>query len=94
MAEGKGDKAAGNPSAPRPYLNSKGKDLVSLVNLIWRQGIRPAYRWQFWRQLLGIYRHNPSRLKTYLISCAMGENFFLLREEILQKGVPASWPEN
>jgi radical SAM superfamily enzyme YgiQ (UPF0313 family) len=78
----------------RPYPDSKMKELRSLIILVWRQGIRPAYRWQFWRQLLGIYRHNPSRLKTYLISCAMGENFFSLRKQILQKGVPASWPEN
>ncbi|HZE22250.1 MAG TPA: B12-binding domain-containing radical SAM protein, partial [Desulfobaccales bacterium] len=75
LALGKGGEAKVPPSAHRPYLNSNGKELRSLVNLLWRQGIRPPYRWQFWRQLLGIYRHNPSRLKTYLISCAMAENF-------------------
>jgi radical SAM superfamily enzyme YgiQ (UPF0313 family) len=93
LAGPKGNQAAGNPSPPRPFLNANGGELLSLANLIWRQGIRPSYRWQFWRQLLGIYRHNPSRLKTYLISCAMGENFFSLRKQILQKGVPASQPE-
>jgi radical SAM superfamily enzyme YgiQ (UPF0313 family) len=94
LAARQGHKSASQSSRPRPSLNSNGKELLSLINLIWRQGIRPSYRWQFWRQLLGIYRHNPSRLKSYLNSCAMGENFFSLREEILQKGVPASWPEN
>jgi radical SAM superfamily enzyme YgiQ (UPF0313 family) len=94
LAAGQGHKSTSKASLRRASLNSNAQDLLSLVNLIWRQGIRPAYRWQFWRQLLGIYRHNPSRLKTYLISCAMGENFFSLRQEILQKGAPASWPEN
>jgi radical SAM superfamily enzyme YgiQ (UPF0313 family) len=94
LAGKKGNEAARKPSPPSSDLDSKGQDLLSLVNLIWRQGIRPSYRGQFWRQLLGIYRHNPSRLKTYLVSCARGENFFALREEILQKGGPASWPEN
>lgn len=94
LAVKKGDKAAVSPSPPRPHPDSNGKELLSLITLIWRQGIRPSYRWQFWRQLLGIYRHNPSRLKTYLISCAIGENFFSLRKEILQKGIPGPWPEN
>lgn len=64
---------------------SSGRDLQAFVRLIWRQGIQPAYRWQFWRQLLGIYRHNPSRIKSFLMACAMGENLFALRTEILEK---------
>ena len=64
---------------------SEGNDLLALAKLIWRQGIRPAYRWQFWRQILGIYRQNPSRMKAFLLACAMGENLFALRREILHK---------
>jgi radical SAM superfamily enzyme YgiQ (UPF0313 family) len=90
----KGDKATVNSFCLRPYPDYKGKELLSLINLIWRQGIRPSYRRQFWRQLLGIYLNNPSRLKSYLVSCAMGENFFSLRKEILQKEIRAPWPEN
>ncbi len=77
----------------RPYPDSKMKELRSLITLVWRQGIRPSYRQQFWRQLLGICRQNPSRLKSYLVSCAMGENFFSLRKEILQKRIPMPRPE-
>ena len=55
------------------------------MRLIWRQGIRPSYRWQFWRQLLGIYRQNPSRLKPYLMCCSMGEDLFALRRDILKE---------
>ena len=56
-----------------------------LMRLLWRQGIRPSYRWQFWRQLLGIYRQNPSRLKLYLICCSTGEDLFAFRRDILEQ---------
>ena len=68
---------------PSPHRLSEA--LAQLMRLIWRQGIRPGYRWQFWRQVLGIYRQNPSRLKPYLICCSMGEDLFALRRDILKK---------
>jgi len=71
------------PSPPSPHHLVEA--LTQLMRLIWRQGIRPGYRWQFWRQVLGIYRQNPSRLKSYLICCSMGEDLFALRRDILKK---------
>ena len=76
-----------------PSLRSRSREWATLIEMIWRQGIRPSYRWQFWRQLLGIYRHNPSRLKSYLIACAMGEDLFALREGILKMGQGGLLPE-
>ena len=72
---------------PRDLPSSRpcGEEFAGFMRLIWRQGIRPSYRWQFWRQLLGIYRQNPSRLKAYLLACAMGEDLFGLRKDILKK---------
>jgi hypothetical protein len=55
------------------------------MRLIWRRGIQPSYRWQFWRQFWGIYRQNPSRLTPYLMCCGMGEDLFALRRDILKK---------
>jgi radical SAM superfamily enzyme YgiQ (UPF0313 family) len=82
-------KTTPKPSSPQtPPTNgqiSRERELLALVKFIWRQGFRPAYRWQFWRQLLEIYRQNPSRLKSYLLTCAMGENLFALRRDILHK---------
>jgi radical SAM superfamily enzyme YgiQ (UPF0313 family) len=66
-------------------LISGGRELLALAKLIWRQGIQPAYRWQFWRQILGIYRHNPSRIRSFVLACALGENLFALRRDILDK---------
>ncbi len=62
-----------------------GYEWMALITLIWHHGIRPPHRWQFWRQLLGIYRKNPCRLKPYLVCCVLGENLFALRRDILQK---------
>jgi radical SAM superfamily enzyme YgiQ (UPF0313 family) len=67
-----------------PRLNRRG-DLASLLKLVWRQGIVADYRGQFWRQLLGVYRQNPSRLTRYLIKCIMGENLFRIRESLLAR---------
>ena len=58
---------------------------MALVKLLWRQGIVAGYRGQFWRQLAGIYRQNPSRMAKYLTQCAMGENLFRIREDLLAR---------
>jgi radical SAM superfamily enzyme YgiQ (UPF0313 family) len=65
---------------------SKIKELPILLRLIWQQGMRAPYRWQFWRQLVGVMQKNPSRKIRYLISCGLGENLFayqrLVRENM------------
>lgn len=74
----------GNPKAQFP-LRSRLKDLAALLKLVWRQGVRADYRGQFWRQLRGIYRQNPSRLLKYLENCGMGENLFRIRASLLER---------
>jgi radical SAM superfamily enzyme YgiQ (UPF0313 family) len=79
-------KTAQPPSTPAHSSDSRNpRELAALFHLIWRQGIRPRHRWQFWRQLLGIYRQNPSRLIDYLLTCLLGENLFAFRRDILEK---------
>jgi radical SAM superfamily enzyme YgiQ (UPF0313 family) len=65
------------------------REILAAARLFWRQGIKAPYRGQFWRQLLDIYRRNPSRLKKYLRLCSMGENGFFLRERV-QRGFSCS----
>jgi radical SAM superfamily enzyme YgiQ (UPF0313 family) len=81
---------AGN-NQPAPRSNSHKKDLDprstyrelrGVLKLFWRQGIKPSYRGQFWRQFLTIARRNPSRLKKYLRMCSMGENGFIMRQKM------------
>ncbi|MCK9377776.1 MAG: DUF4070 domain-containing protein [Syntrophobacterales bacterium] len=89
-ALGQAPKSKTAPARPAQRFDSawfKGtcSDWKALLTSIWRQGILAPHRRQYWRQLLGIYRQNPSRLKSYLAACVMGENLFPLRREILQK---------
>ncbi len=76
---------AQSPPNPPSTRRVTGREWLALGKFLWRQGVWPAYRWQFWRQLLGIYRQNPSRLMSYILACGMGENLFALRKEILLK---------
>ena len=87
LARQAGENVPAPPQTPKkpPSPHRPSEALAPLMRLIWRQGIRPSYRWQFWRQLLGIYRQNPSRLKIYLICCSMGEDLFALRRNILKE---------
>jgi len=64
----------------RDYLN----DIRRFLRLAWGQGVKSAGRGQFWRQLYGVWRHNPSRLIRYLRICAYGEDFFPFREALLR----------
>ncbi len=86
------DLPAGEKGPTRPQFVPKTsarranwRKWVALGRIIWRQGIRPRHRGQFWRQLLGIYRQNPSRIRAYLLACGIGENLFALRRDILEK---------
>lgn len=63
-------------------LSARLMDFVRFMKLSWRLGIRPKYRWQYWRQLFGIWKRNPSRLVTYLNFCSLGENMFGLAPTI------------
>jgi radical SAM superfamily enzyme YgiQ (UPF0313 family) len=74
----------GNHPAHLPF-RSRLKDLAAVLKLIWRQGVAAGCRRQFWRQLVGIYRQNPSRITKYLNQCGMGENVFRIRQRLLEK---------
>ena len=84
-AAGKGkSRGAGNQKGRLP-LWARRNDLAAFLKLVWRQGIVAGYRLQFWRQLVGIYRNNPSRLTRYLVKCGSGEDLFKIRARLLEK---------
>jgi radical SAM superfamily enzyme YgiQ (UPF0313 family) len=74
----------GNRKSRLPF-HARRADLGALLKLFWRQGIVADYRGQFWRQLVGVYRQNPSRVTKYLTQCAMGENLFQIRQDLLSR---------
>ncbi|MBI5251606.1 MAG: B12-binding domain-containing radical SAM protein [Desulfomonile tiedjei] len=61
------------------------RELRSLLRLIWWQGIMSPYRLQFWRQLVGMFKNNPTRTKKYLVCLATGENMFRMRQVISER---------
>ncbi|WP_428561415.1 MAG: B12-binding domain-containing radical SAM protein [Solidesulfovibrio sp. DCME] len=74
-------KAKADPALAVPPKNNS-PDFMPLVRLIWRQGVIGEARWQFWRQLAIVARHNPSRLRRYIVLCGMGENLFSFERNI------------
>lgn len=72
------------PPAKKPRRR-KLRDYFVFLVFSWRLGIISSTRWQYWRQLLGIAKRNPSRLKGYLVSCARGEQMFYLRDILRQR---------
>ena len=75
-------------------------ELKAFLQIIWWQGIRTPYRPQFWSQLIGMWRQNPTRFVEYIASCAVGEDLFSMRRVVREKtmalikerqlGVPAA----
>ncbi len=75
---------------PRPHGHSgnlagfreRWRHLPHFVRLCWRLGVLADCRGQYWRQLFGLYRRNPSRLVKYLNCIGLGEDLFRLRDAV------------
>ncbi|AFY65018.1 B12-binding domain-containing radical SAM protein [Geitlerinema sp. PCC 7407] len=52
----------------------------ALLTIAWRQGVVRETRWQFWRNLWNMWRHNPGGISSYLSVCAQIEHFVEYRE--------------
>ena len=65
---------------------SNWKVLRALLTICWRQGVLRNTRWQFWRNLWSMYKHNPGGISSYLSVCAQIEHFLeyrqIVRDEI------------
>ena len=80
--------------APKDRVFDKGMtwrrkfiELKAFVKIIWWQGVRTPYRRQFWTQLIGMWRHNPTRFVEYILTCAMGEDLFNMRRIVREKAM-------
>jgi radical SAM superfamily enzyme YgiQ (UPF0313 family) len=58
----------------------------AFLTICWRQGVLRETRWQFWRNLWNMIRHNPGGVSSYLSVCAQIEHFLeyrgIVRREI------------
>ena len=64
----------------RKFRIPEWKDIRALFILTWRQGVKRETRYQFWRQLFSILKHNPGVFESYLINCAHLEHFIEYRQ--------------
>jgi radical SAM superfamily enzyme YgiQ (UPF0313 family) len=55
---------------------------LAFLHHVWGHGIVAPHRVQFWKQLYGMWKKNPSRLKKYLIHCISGESCMLISKTI------------
>jgi len=85
MAKAKGKPLSHDGPKSKPPLRTLLRNLRALLLILYWQGIRPAYRRQFWRQLIGVWKQNPSRMMQYFSTCAMGENMFYMKSLVRKK---------
>ena len=60
-------------------------DIRAFFKILWWQGVLSSYRRQFWTQLMGMWRQNPTRLQMYLRTCAMAEDLSPMRKVVREK---------
>jgi radical SAM superfamily enzyme YgiQ (UPF0313 family) len=58
-------------------------ELRALIILCWRLGVRSNCKLTFWKQMVGMLRKNPSRLRQYIVTLGYGPDLFRVREMIL-----------
>lgn len=67
-----------------PSLKEQYHSFLVFFHHVWTHGIIAPHRRQYWKQLYGMRKHNPSRLKKYLIHCVSGEPYLQIAKTIRQ----------
>jgi radical SAM superfamily enzyme YgiQ (UPF0313 family) len=60
-------------------------ELKAFLQIIRWQGVRTPYWRQFWTQMFGMWRQNPTRFVEYIVTCAVGEDLFDMRRVVREK---------
>jgi radical SAM superfamily enzyme YgiQ (UPF0313 family) len=85
---------AAAPGAPLPKESAPDQGMIwrrilleikAFFRIFWWHGVRSTYRRQFWRQMLGMLRRNPTRFIQYFVTCAMGEDLIDMRRVVREK---------
>ena len=69
----------------KPDLREQLYGFLAILKILWRFGLRPSYRGQFWGHVIGLARKNPSRLRKYVMACALGTDLFDIRASFLEE---------
>ena len=60
-------------------------EIKGFFKILWWQAVRPSTQRQFWTQMIGMWRRNPTRFIGYIATCAMGEDLFEIRRVVRKK---------
>ncbi len=60
-------------------------EMKAFFKIIWWQGVRTSSRRQFWTQMIGMWRQNPTRFVEYIATCAMGEDLFNMSRVVRER---------
>lgn len=85
MARARGEAGAPEDRPVSRSTQSWYQQIILLLRIAGWQGWHPRRVWQFWRQLFGMCRHNPSRMIAYMNTCALGESIIRLTDEIVER---------
>ncbi len=66
-------------------LKGTFKDMWMFGKLSWQLGVLASCRREYWTQLVGLFRRNPSRLVRYLKTLALGLDMFAVRDIVLKR---------
>ncbi|AGF78531.1 Fe-S oxidoreductase [Desulfocapsa sulfexigens DSM 10523] len=65
-----------------PPLKRQLCELVTFFHHAWLHGVIAPHRVQFWKQLKGMQKQNPSRLKKYIVHCISGDSYLQMSKTI------------
>jgi radical SAM superfamily enzyme YgiQ (UPF0313 family) len=85
LAEASRTGSTPNPPARQVPLKKRLRETVVFLRHVWNHGVLAAHRRLFWRQLIGMWKNNPSRLRKYIIHCICGESHMRMARNIRQK---------
>lgn len=81
-------KSSHSEDLPQTAPGSLADQLFSLrifLNHIWIYGVKSPIRFQFWKQLIGMYKRNPSRLAKYISHCVYGHEMILFQSKVAEQ---------
>lgn len=66
----------------KPSVRDQLRDLWAFARICLRRGVTKGPADQFWKQLYGMKKHNPSRMLRYIYFLVMGEDMFRVRDAV------------
>ncbi len=73
------------PKTTSPPFTHQLYDIKLFLLHVWTYGVLSPIRSQFWKQLFGMYKHNPSRLPKYVIHCIQGHEMLLKKDRMVKQ---------